>query len=334
MPRLDSHINKLNEDAKKSMSSRILVGLLIGVVGLPLVLLGDYAFLALVLFALGVSGYEILLAGKTKYKNNVITIIITYFTLFLPVILTCIINNLLNSQPLYDLSYGFSSFIPGFLGLVIIVIFNLFLAIFDKDFTIEQAFYYITMETVIVFGSLSLLHLRYYPIFEEIIINPSFNTYTSTLPYYFRFGTSAMLLLYVVLGAMANDICAYFFGVLFGKHKMCPRISPKKTWEGFAGGIIGSAAITMTFVLLLANFDYPIIQSFDLNHWYLILITSIIIPLIGTLGDLIFSLVKRNFGVKDFGTMLKSHGGILDRLDSIYFTAIVGALIVSLITLF
>jgi phosphatidate cytidylyltransferase len=102
-----------------------------------------------------------------------------------------------------------------------------------------------------------------------------------------------------------NDTGAYLTGMSFGKHKLMERISPKKTWEGFLGGIIIAA--------LVAWFLSDWLGVVDKFHWIII---SIIISVAGTFGDLIESMLKRSTGVKDSGTIMPGHGGFLDRFDS------------------
>jgi phosphatidate cytidylyltransferase len=103
----------------------------------------------------------------------------------------------------------------------------------------------------------------------------------------------------------ANDTGAYLTGMSFGKHKLMERISPKKTWEGFCGGMIIAA--------IVAAFLSGWLGVVDKLHWIII---SLIISLAGTYGDLIESMLKRSTGVKDSGTIMPGHGGFLDRFDS------------------
>ena len=112
--------------------------------------------------------------------------------------------------------------------------------------------------------------------------------------------------------AVAADVGAYAFGLMFGKHKMAPVISPKKTWEGFAGG----AGASLVAGVLLSLFMLG-------NTWWLGLIFGAAIFLTATLGDLAESLVKRDIGIKDMSSWLPGHGGFLDRLDSILPSAAV-----------
>lgn len=118
------------------------------------------------------------------------------------------------------------------------------------------------------------------------------------------------LLLYLVFLTQANDICQYIWGKLFGKHKIVPLVSPNKTWEGFVGGI----ATTIAMAALLGPWLTPMdrVQS---------LIAGAIIGIGGFVGDVNISALKRDIGVKDTSGLLPGHGGILDRIDSLTFTA-------------
>ncbi len=110
---------------------------------------------------------------------------------------------------------------------------------------------------------------------------------------------------------------------------MNERISPKKTWEGFIGGVVFSIVFSTTFALVVALCDKPILPIFDITHLYYVIIISILMPLIADIGDFVFSSVKRSFGVKDFSQLLPGHGGVLDRIDSLLFAAaLVSCLIV------
>jgi CDP-diglyceride synthetase len=110
----------------------------------------------------------------------------------------------------------------------------------------------------------------------------------------------------------ANDTCAYFAGRAFGKHKMNEVISPKKTWEGFAGGALASVVAGVILSLFLLG-----------NTWWFGLVFGVAIFLTATLGDLAESLIKRDLGIKDMSSWLPGHGGFLDRLDSILPSAAV-----------
>lgn len=113
----------------------------------------------------------------------------------------------------------------------------------------------------------------------------------------------------VVLTAFGTDIMAYFSGFLFGKHKLCPKISPKKTIEGSIGGTLGS-------IILSGLFGYFFAPEVLLHC----LIIGLLGGIVSQFGDLTASIFKRKMGIKDYGNLIPGHGGILDRFDSVLFT--------------
>ena len=119
-----------------------------------------------------------------------------------------------------------------------------------------------------------------------------------------------LILLAVFVTIWVNDTGAYLFGITFGKHRLFERISPKKSWEGFFGGALAALASGYVFSLF--------IPEISLIQW---LIFSEIIVIFGTFGDLIESLIKRTLLVKDSGTAIPGHGGLLDRFDSMLLAA-------------
>lgn len=119
--------------------------------------------------------------------------------------------------------------------------------------------------------------------------------------------------LLLIIGTWANDVGAYFIGVRFGKHRFAPRISPKKSVEGAIGGILSSALFLESLVQLLPDF-------FFLSAGYGVLLGTVI-AVFGQIGDLSESAIKREACVKDSGVALPGHGGFLDRVDSLLFTA-------------
>ena len=116
--------------------------------------------------------------------------------------------------------------------------------------------------------------------------------------------------------SFGSDTFALFAGMLFGKHKMAPHVSPKKTVEGGLGGVLGG----ILGVLLLHGIGLLIFQETVLGPVHILLLGSIG-GIISEIGDLSFSVVKREFGIKDYGKLLPGHGGILDRFDSVTFVA-------------
>ena len=132
-----------------------------------------------------------------------------------------------------------------------------------------------------------------------------------------------LILLPFVISFM-SDTGAYFTGCFLGKHKLAPEISPKKTVEGFVGGILGAVIGLVIYCLVAEKYLH-----FAVNYYY-IPVYGILGSLAAVLGDLCFSVVKRQTGIKDYGNLIPGHGGILDRFDSM----IVVAPLVELLMLF
>ena len=122
------------------------------------------------------------------------------------------------------------------------------------------------------------------------------------------------LLLMVFIVAFASDSCAYFAGMFLGKHKLAPQLSPKKTIEGSAGGFLGTIAIMLIYGALMS------VNGFTVNY-VVLAVYGYLGSLVGQLGDLAFSAIKRLHDVKDYSNLIPGHGGILDRFDSMLFIA-------------
>jgi phosphatidate cytidylyltransferase len=120
----------------------------------------------------------------------------------------------------------------------------------------------------------------------------------------------------IFIGAWGSDTCAYCVGVLFGKHKFAPSLSPKKSIEGCIGGIVGAALIGFLYAFIFRSKISGINQP-QIAYAIIGAASSVI----SQIGDLAASAIKRNHNIKDYGRLIPGHGGILDRFDSIIFTA-------------
>ena len=120
----------------------------------------------------------------------------------------------------------------------------------------------------------------------------------------------------IFLCSWGCDTCAYCVGVLAGKHKMAPKLSPKKSVEGAVGGVCGTAVLTLCY-----GFAFQEQMGLLTRQVFLLAGINAAAALISMVGDLAASAVKRNYGVKDYGKLIPGHGGILDRFDSVIFTA-------------
>ena len=133
-----------------------------------------------------------------------------------------------------------------------------------------------------------------------------------------------VLALGIFLSVWANDSFAYLVGSKFGKHKLAPVVSPNKTVEGAIGGVIGSVVIgllaTIIYSALSGRFA-SLTVAVTARHYIIIAAMGAVASVLGILGDLFASAVKRQVGIKDYGTIFPGHGGILDRFDSVMFIA-------------
>ncbi|WP_049721294.1 phosphatidate cytidylyltransferase [Gilvimarinus polysaccharolyticus] len=118
------------------------------------------------------------------------------------------------------------------------------------------------------------------------------------------------LIIFLIFCTQFNDVAQYVWGKLFGRHKIIPKVSPNKTWEGFVGGLLT--------VAVFASFIAPWLTPLS---WREGLVVGLIIAVAGFMGDLVISSVKRDLQIKDTGQLIPGHGGLLDRMDSLMYTA-------------
>ncbi|MBR2930682.1 MAG: phosphatidate cytidylyltransferase [Clostridia bacterium] len=211
-------------------------------------------------------------------------------------------------------SYGLALLLPFFA-------YKDFSGWFVGIFGSEPAFAYLTFSSTLMF--LFLLYMAFASVFargklevKDISIGFMSVVYiviafvSCVVLRYMDYGFYLIIL--VVIIAWGNDISAYFVGTIFGKHKLIPEVSPKKTVEGAIGGVILAAGLSALFAFIVTLFD----KSVKVNYLSLV-IMALVLAVISILGDLFASTIKRQYGVKDFGTVLPGHGGMIDRFDSI-----------------
>lgn len=119
------------------------------------------------------------------------------------------------------------------------------------------------------------------------------------------------------IGAWVTDTFAYFTGMLLGKHKLIPDVSPKKTWEGSIGGTVFCMIAMVIFGAIINS-----ISNFQANY-ILLVIAGLLIAVVSQIGDLCMSVIKRTYGIKDYGKLFPGHGGVLDRFDSTLAVAVI-----------
>lgn len=305
-------MNKLSNDTKKSMWQRIVTSIVLVVICAPCILFGNWFFASLSLIISFLACHEFINAPKNKAYNlflHIFVHIMTYSFIYWSLIKT---NLNVYGWDIANWSFtvGFSKIDVSIIAIAVSFLVLFFLTLNHEKFNVSDATYLCTMMVFIGLAIQSMLFLRFVPGMK----------YGDGGIFDIR---NSLLLIYVILGTFLSDIGAYFFGLLFGRNKMNTRISPKKTWEGFVGGVITSALLSFLFAFILAKHKYPLLPILDSEHFYNIIILSLIMPLTANLGDFIFSSIKRNYGIKDYGTILKGHGGVLDRVDSLLVTSLV-----------
>ena len=325
--------NELSNAAVTSMRTRIIAGLTAIAIILPFVMFGDWPFFGFICLVLVFAIIEIIRCAKTKYSK------VLYITAFVLAFLVLFWNffqdipkmfNESLTEPekwsgIYD-SYNRISLSATIIFVGIILCSMTIIA--DKNFTIMDACFIITTVIIIALGLESLLFIRYYPVHEY---HQELANLGKTVPYINGYDNaeSFLFILYVALGACLNDAFAYFVGVFFGRNKMNERLSPKKTWEGFFGGVFLTALALIGMAFGLSAAGHPVLEgTIDLARWYHVVVLSIIITLVSTGGDLFFSAIKRHYSIKDFSNIMPGHGGVLDRCDSILFAVITVAIYV------
>ncbi|UUD36202.1 phosphatidate cytidylyltransferase [Mycoplasmopsis citelli] len=219
----------------------------------------------------------------------------------------------------------------------------------------EWIFYVILVMNALIFALIRLITIKdinYVSLFLRTLVYllVSFLIASFFRVFVFLMFTHSGLSYIIILsaGAIASDIGGFFVGIKLGnkyfKNKLAPTISPKKTWEGFIGGFICSFLVVFTLIISL-NFIDLSSQKSDKNYFNILftavqkpensvylsrtslVLFTLFIPIISTIGDLSFSMIKRWNEIKDFSKILRGHGGILDRIDSIIFVFIFFSLI-------
>lgn len=188
---------------------------------------------------------------------------------------------------LYGFIFDMNDLFIASYGILVFMVTLFAATIFDETLTIERTGYIFTMGVLIAAGLHAMLVIRNQYGFQYVIL--------------------------LALATYGSDTGAYFSGVLFGKHKLIPRLSPKKTIEGSIGGIVLGTLLSAGYACYLGY----------LNNNMILMAAFFVLTITGQIGDLVFSAVKRHFGVKDYSNLLPGHGGILDRIDSIVFNCVV-----------
>jgi len=226
---------------------------------------------------------------------------------------TVLIVSLIGMTELYKIM-KIEKKVPGILGYLAAVIYY-FLIYFGQ-------YRYLMVFFISYLLLLMMVYVISYPKYRiEQIMTAFFGLFyvAVMLSYLYRvrvLSDGAILIWLIFIGSWGSDTCAYCVGMLLGKHKLFPRLSPKKSLEGCIGGIVGAGLLGFLYALALGSK----ISGID-NPRLLFTVIGAASSVISQIGDLAASAIKRNFDIKDYGKLIPGHGGILDRFDSIIFTA-------------
>ena len=202
--------------------------------------------------------------------------------------------------------------IAGYAGIALYYL----IMVFAKDFSLGLA------AMVFAFMAMMFLYVFRFPHYQsQQVMNSFFNVFYACVPFSFVYLTRELengiyLVWLIFISSWICDTCAYFVGVTLGKHKMAPVLSPKKSIEGAIGGIVGSMLVGALFAGI---FLLPV--TGEVSVLWLVAMISGVGAVISQVGDLAASAIKRNHEIKDYGKLIPGHGGVMDRFDSVLFTA-------------
>lgn len=270
------------------MKKRILTAIVLVILFVPMVILGGWFYTALASILSFVAGYELIKMMEKEVPQ---------------------FQKLKYIAPIWNVLTIITSALYPELVLptaVFVCLVNLSLGVFNKHFNIRSS---MKLIFAYVYSGLCLtyLYLLRNP-FEAGYINSGF----------YRFAFLALIV-------MLTDSFALTVGLCFGKHKLCPEISPKKTIEGAIGGLLFGALSGISFYFIISKLVHQssiLGISSDLGlFWEILIVTiiSIFLSLATQVGDLVASKIKREYDIKDYGTIFPGHGGVLDRFDSMIF---------------
>ena len=192
-------------------------------------------------------------------------------------------------------------------GFLTVLFYNVVLITHDKTLDFGKLSGFIYFSGVILFCFYSLIHLK------------------RCLPMDMYGYDAIYFILLILCFAWGGDTCAYFAGRAFGKHKLCPVVSPKKTVEGAIGGVLGTMVFgviaTVIYSIAANRMEAFTRTNIGVSMYVIIALLACVAAVLGIYGDLFASVVKRQCGIKDYGTIFPGHGGILDRFDSVMFIA-------------
>lgn len=292
------------------MKKRIITAIILVAIFVPLIVVEELIFVfhvtAAILSCIG--AYEMLRLSQKEKKYSwrvkaviILSTLLIYFSglsIWRDIALEFSVNQELTIQFLVDAKVSFAL-------ILFAVILQLSLLVFSKNFDGRDIGKSFAASFYVGLGVASIVALR---------------------------SMGVRFIIYLLLITSITDVFAYFFGMLFGKHKMIERISPKKTWEGAIGGTLVATVVASLFAFLYGVMFsdqyatiFDVFSGFDtvnpVVQYIIIFAITLLASIVGQIGDLVASRLKRTYDVKDFGNIFPGHGGVLDRFDSAIYTS-------------
>lgn len=239
----------------------------------------------------------------TRTISGIFILLLTIICLYFKGIFLSLYAILVNSFCMFELLNSFK--IKDLFFKAMSVVFSIFIVYYIKDMNLSLILIFLSSIFIInsiyylFFGTIKLLDFIHF-IFSIVYIS-------IPMGLFLKIGNSYNIWIVYII-SWGTDTFAYLVGVLFGKYKLCPSISPKKTIEGSIGGVLGAVILLNIFNIYLFKYNFIFIN-----------ITAIFTSVIAQMGDLFASKIKRESLIKDFGNLISGHGGVLDRFDSILF---------------
>ena len=283
------------------MKKRLITAIVALIVFIPVLIFSDtWVFPAVASFACAVACFEMF--SCIGQKKNLIFTLPTYFiAVFFPLFARfAYVSDKINQNDFIKLSLAVAIISPLYM-FAVAVFQSKKLAVTDAGLAAISCFYIISALTSLVY-----------------------------IHDFVQLGKYIYLLCFIC--AWVTDSFAYFTGMLLGKHKLIPEVSPKKTVEGAIGGVVFCAISMVVFGIIIENFFNP--EGIFSANYLVLVISGIIISVISQIGDLIMSLIKRKYQIKDYGKLFLGHGGILDRCDSVIAVTLAIAVITSYFNMF
>lgn len=278
------------------MKKRVITGVILALIIIPIIWFGDWFMIGMAIFLSYVGTLELV---KMHTEKKVLSKKYQYIIPIMSVWLVTLGGLIIKLPDVFDLTDMVFSLIIIFFGLMIVSLFN-------KELKTTDLLLFFGFIAYCGIGLLLATSIR-----QINTVNGSYNKYIGLV-----------LTAYVFITNVFTDMGAFQFGVMFGKHKLCPTISPKKTVEGAIAGsitgmVFGSASLILGEYILhfsLLNIENNFVRILCIG------LISLVLTVIAQFGDLVASKLKREYGIKDYGFIFPGHGGVMDRFDSLIMT--------------